>query len=59
MSELKLRPGWLARDVARASERAEIWRSERSSSLQQANQGEKADHSRNDFVNQTLNDKQS
>lgn len=59
MSELKLKPGWLARDVARASERAEGWRSERTSSSQQATQGQSTDRKTNQFPNQTLNDQQS
>jgi len=59
MSELKLKPGWLARDVARASERAEGLRSERVSSSQQATQGQSTDRNENQFPNQTLNDQQS
>jgi hypothetical protein len=59
MSELKLRPGWLARDVARASERAGTLRSERNSSLQQVTQGQSADRNANQVLNQTLNDQQS
>jgi len=47
MSELKLSPGWLARDVARASERVASWRSDRSSTppvepVQQAREQENA-----------------
>lgn len=59
MSELKLKPGWLARDVARASERAEGWRSERNSLSEQATQGQSSDRNLNQLRNQTLNDEKS
>jgi hypothetical protein len=41
MSELKLSPGWLARDVARASERVASWHVDRSSSQQDSGSEEK------------------
>jgi hypothetical protein len=57
MSELKLKPGWLARDVARASERADSWRSEKTLALNERDHLEQQD--RKETKNQVVTDQRS